>query len=58
MKIKSIEKGLKLSSFECDLCDKEVELEDVWSLELEGKTYRIHVCSDCLVWLVEKEKLF
>ena len=57
MKIKKIERGLRLSSFECDFCDKEVEVEEIWSLELEGKAYKIHICSDCLVKEVEKERL-
>jgi len=56
MKIKTIERGLILSSFECDLCDKEVELEELWSVKVEGRAYRIHICSDCLVKEVEKEK--
>ena len=57
MKLQRIERGLRLTSFECDLCGKEIEVEDIWSLEVEGKAYRIHVCSDCLVKGVEKEKL-
>lgn len=58
MRIQRIERGLKLVSFECDSCGKEVELEELWSLEEEGKTYRIHVCIDCLkgILLEEGEK--
>ena len=42
------EKGLKLNSFECDSCSMEVELDELWSVEMEGKVYRIHVCQECL----------
>ncbi len=48
MKIKRIEKGLKLDSFECDSCSKEVDVNELWSVEMEEKAYRIHVCSECL----------
>ena len=57
MGIKKIEKGLKLSSYECDSCGKEVELEGIWSLEEEGKVYRIHVCIDCLQEILLEEGL-
>ena len=56
MKIKRIERGLKLSSFECDLCAKEVEVEEVWSLEVEGKAYRTHVCMECLRKILLEEE--
>jgi len=56
MKIKRIERGLKLSSFECDVCAKEVEVKEVWSLEVEGESYRIHVCVDCLREILLEEE--
>lgn len=56
MEIKKIERGLKLSSFECDLCAKEVELEEVWSLEIEGQAYRTHVCVECFCRMLLEEK--
>ena len=56
MRIKRIERGLKLVSFECDSCGKEVELEELWSLEEEGKAYRIHVCIDCLKGILLEEE--
>ena len=54
MKIKRIERGLRL--FECDSCGKEVEVENIWSLEVEGKAYRIHVCIDCLKGILLEEE--
>ncbi len=48
MQVKRIEKGLKLNSFECDSCSKEVDVNEIWSVEEEGKAYRIHVCLECL----------
>ena len=53
MKIKRIERGLKLSTFECELCNKEVKVEDIWTVE--GEEYRIYICSNCLVKEVERE---
>jgi len=56
MRIEKIERGLKLVSFECDLCGKEVELEELWSVKEEGKAYRIHVCIDCLKGILLEEE--
>ena len=59
MRIEKIERGLKLLTFECNLCDKEVDVKDIWSVEFEGGIYRTHVCQECLrKMLLEKEVEF
>jgi len=63
MRIKGIERGLRLSSYECDFCGIEIELDEIWSLEVEaeeteGVTYRSHACVKCLRRiLLEEEEL-
>ena len=59
MRIERIERGLKLSTFECDLCDKEVDVTEIWSVEFEGGMYKTHTCQNCLRnMLLEKEVEF
>ena len=59
MRIQSIERGLRLVTFECNLCDKVVDIEDIWSVDFEEGIYRIHVCQECLrKMLLEKEVEF
>ena len=59
MRIKGIERGLRLSYFDCDLCTKEVDVEEIWSVEFGEEIYRIHVCLECLrKMLSEKEVEF
>ena len=59
MRIQRIERGLKLLTFDCDLCDKEVDVKEIWSVQFEGGIYRTHTCQDCLRnMLLEKEVEF
>lgn len=63
MRIKGIERGLRLSSFECEFCGIEVDVDEIWSLEVESEevervTYRSHACVKCLRRiLLEEEEL-
>ena len=59
MRIKGIERGLRLSFFDCELCAKEVDVEEIWSVVFGDEIYRIHVCQECLrKMLLEKEVEF
>ena len=59
MRIEKVERGLRLLTFDCDLCDKEIDVEEIWSVEFEGGIYRTHVCQECLrKMLLEKEVEF
>jgi len=59
MRIQRIERGLRLLTFNCNVCGTEVDVEDIWSVDFGEGVYRTHVCLDCLrKMLLEKEVEF
>ena len=59
MKIQRIERGLRLLTFNCNVCGTEVDVEDIFSVTFGEEIYRTHVCQDCLrKMLLEKEVEF
>ena len=64
MRIQRIERGLRLLTFNCNVCGTEVNVKDIWSVEFGEGTFciflhRTHVCQECLrKMLLEKEVEF